>query len=227
MNKKKILIITLVALVSFAASFAVGWFTTKSAVLQQNQQIIAAEQKLTLSKENTSTANTTSGIEKNLTQKDLQNLAFKIRMKIQEYSDKLKGLKTREQRLKTAHDLLKKDIDKLNKLRTELDMAIVSLKEQQNKLNKSRVIITKTEQENLITLAATYDKMSSDSASKILSDMTKMPTNGKNSNLDEAVKILHYMQDRSRAKVLAELSNSEPKLAALFCCKLKQITKEQ
>ena len=105
-------------------------------------------------------------------------------------------------------------------------MAIVSLKEQQNKLNKSRVIIAKAEQENLVTLAATYDKMSSDSASKILINMTKMPAGRESSSLDEAVKILHYMQERSRAKVLAELSTSEPKLAALFCRKLKQIARE-
>ena len=41
---------------------------------------------------------------------------------------------------------------------------------------------------------------------------------------DDAVKILHYMTDRTKAKVLAELSTAEPKLAAYFCQKLKQIT---
>ena len=83
-----------------------------------------------------------------------------------------------------------------------------------------------TEKENLLTLAATYDKMSSDSAGKILANMSKMAAGSSSSNIDDAVKILHYMSERAKAKLLAELSVSEPKLAALFCHKLKQIVEE-
>jgi flagellar motility protein MotE (MotC chaperone) len=40
---------------------------------------------------------------------------------------------------------------------------------------------------------------------------------------DDAVKILHYMGERTKAKLLAELVNTEPKLAASLCERLKQI----
>jgi hypothetical protein len=38
------------------------------------------------------------------------------------------------------------------------------------------------------------------------------------------VKILHYMTERTKAKVLAELVTSEPQLASLLCQRLKQIS---
>jgi hypothetical protein len=37
------------------------------------------------------------------------------------------------------------------------------------------------------------------------------------------VKILHYMTERTKAKLLAEMVNSEPKLTAALCERLKQI----
>jgi flagellar motility protein MotE (MotC chaperone) len=44
--------------------------------------------------------------------------------------------------------------------------------------------------------------------------------------MDDAVKILHYMTERTKAKVLAELVTSEPKLAAVLCEKLKQVVEK-
>jgi hypothetical protein len=43
------------------------------------------------------------------------------------------------------------------------------------------------------------------------------------SSFDDAVKILHYMTERTKAKLLAELATSEPALAAAMCKRLKQI----
>jgi flagellar motility protein MotE (MotC chaperone) len=71
-------------------------------------------------------------------------------------------------------------------------------------------------------MAATYDKMNPASAGTILTNMSKAKTGSPN----DAVKILHYMGDRTKANLLAELANSEPVLAAYFCQKLKQITEE-
>jgi hypothetical protein len=69
--------------------------------------------------------------------------------------------------------------------------------------------------------------MDATSASEILSSMALGKTaNGGSSrgaNLDDAVKILHFMQDRTKAKVLSELVNTEPTLAAMLCQKLKQV----
>jgi len=43
------------------------------------------------------------------------------------------------------------------------------------------------------------------------------------SSFDDAVMILHYMTERTKAKLLAELATSEPSLAASLCNRLKQI----
>ena len=46
---------------------------------------------------------------------------------------------------------------------------------------------------------------------------------GEGTSYDDAVKILHYMTERTKAKLLAELATSEPVLAADLCQRLKQI----
>ena len=43
------------------------------------------------------------------------------------------------------------------------------------------------------------------------------------SSFDDAVKILYYMSERTKAKLLAEVATSEPALAAALCKRLKQI----
>ncbi|RKY05801.1 MAG: hypothetical protein DRP65_12605, partial [Planctomycetota bacterium] len=98
-------------------------------------------------------------------------------------------------------------------------------KEQRDKLLKLRVTIEEAEKANLISVAATYDKMDPASASKILATMSKTnrQTPGQDTGLDEAVKILYYMTERTKAKLLAELVSSEPALAATLCQRLKQV----
>jgi flagellar motility protein MotE (MotC chaperone) len=65
-------------------------------------------------------------------------------------------------------------------------------------------------------------------ASEILSNMaatqSKSGAANRSTNIDDAVKILFFMQDRTKAKVLAELASTEPALAALLSQKLKQVT---
>ena len=220
-------------LISFAGSFGLGLFTKKTPPVQYDEVDAAMpgeQDDFDVDQPRATTGTTKSSFDKNpkksLTEKQLEELVFKVRVKIQEYTNKIQNLSAREERLKIAHDLLKKDIEKLNNLRTELDLTIISLKEQQDKLEKSRIAVAQTEKENLLTLATTYDKMSSDSAAKILTNMSKIATGSSSSNIDEAVKILHYMSERPKGKLLAELSVIEPKLAALFCQKLKQIVEE-
>ncbi len=40
---------------------------------------------------------------------------------------------------------------------------------------------------------------------------------------DDAAKILHYMTERTKAKLLAELATAQPALAAGLCQRLKQM----
>ena len=80
-----------------------------------------------------------------------------------------------------------------------------------------------------MSIAATYDKMDPTSASKILTNMcaSRAQDDGfGGSSFDDTVKILHYMTERTKAKLLAELVTSEPKLAAVLCQRLKQIVEK-
>ena len=110
-------------------------------------------------------------------------------------------------------------------MRIELTSIVASLKNEQEKLIRSRVNIAQAERNNLASIAATYDKMDSASAGKILTNLTRMRTEGGRS-LDDAVKIWYYMSDRKKAKLLASLVTSEPKLTAVLCQRLKTVVEQ-
>ena len=227
MNKKLIIIISAAGLVSFAVMFAFAWFTKPSTQATDGegaQPIVAAESPMVKVPEPQASSGSTDGtidskVKKAMTEKQLKSLVYEVRGKIQEYDNKLEGLKIREQRLRVASDALKKDIEQLDNLRIELASTVASLKTEQDKLLKSRVEIANIEKNNLISIAATYDKMDSAQAGKILTNMSQAQNNGS----DDAVKILHYMSDRTKAKVLASIAETEPATSAYFCKRLKQI----
>ena len=234
MSKKLIIMIAAAGLISFAGAFAFAWFTKSAPVSQSdelNKATVAASDSIDkpwLPQPEAGTMSPTdSTMRKALTEKRLKNLVFEVRQKIQEYNNKLQALELQGQRLQITRDTLKEDIENLNNLQIELASTVAGLKEQRNKLLKTRVDITKEEKANLVSIAATYDKMDATSASKILSNMcTKQSADvGEvDSGLNDAIKILHYMTERTKAKVLAELVTSEPQLASLLCQKLKRVS---
>ena len=233
MSKKLIIMIAAVGLVSFAGTFIFAWLTKAAPQEQITEDEQAAlsirevELKLPPPLESPQTEMvTTSSVgtvdskaKKTMTEKQLKTLVYDVREKIQEYNAKLQELGAREQRLQVVQDTLKKDIEELNNLRIELASIVASLKSERDKLLKSRIEIAEAEKSNLIAIAAAYDKMDSVGAGKILVSMSQ----AQDDSADDAVKILHYMTERTKAKLLAELANSEPKLAAAFCQRLKQI----
>ncbi len=230
MNKKLIIMIAAAGLVSFAGAFAFAWLTKPAPAggREISQEPTVADQgaELTLGQPGAFAGTIGGKMKRVMTEKQLKSLVYDIRAKMQEYGDKLKSLRVREQRLQMAHNLIKNDIEELNNLRIELASAVAKLRSERDKLLKSRVEIAQAEKANLMLIAATYDKMKAEGASEILTNLSKMQT-GKGDNLDDAVKILHYMTERTRAKLLAELTTSEPQLAALLCQRLKQIIVEE
>ena len=244
MSKKLIIITVAAGLVSFSGAFVYAWLTkppSAGPLEEPNQPILAGgETELELPRPKASPIRTVGAgageMKRAMTEEQLKNLVYEVREKIQEYNNKLQALEVREQRLQGAQDVLKKDIEDLNNLRIELASIIANLKSERDKLLKSRVEIAQTEKANLVSIAATYDKMDASSASVILTDMCAgFPQSGvpsqmqsgkvdsRSSSFDDAVKILHYMAERTKAKLLAELATSEPRLAAVLCQRLKQI----
>jgi flagellar motility protein MotE (MotC chaperone) len=235
-SKKLIIITALAGLVSFTGAFVLGWLT-KLAPSEYHDGTVQPEVKSleTIHEiphpvvDMSGTIGTVSGGERtNMTEKQLKNLVFEVREKVKEYNNKLQDLALREERLQKTQDTLKQDIQKLKDLRVELATIIADIKSERDKLLKSRLEIDQNERDNLVLIAASYDKMDSASASKILVTMCSPQTqpgeiDNHSSGFDEAVKILYYMTDRTKAKLLAELTTTEPKLAAFLTQKLKHI----
>ena len=236
MSKKLIIMTAAAGLVSFAGAFVFAWLTKPSPAIrtdESKQTAVAGEEaelgppKLKASEMGV-VGEVSEKMGKAMTEKQLKNLVHDVREKIREYDNKLLALKVREQRLQIAQDELKKDIEKLGNLQIELATIIASLKNERDKLLKSRLEVTQTEKVNLLSIAATYDKMDVSGASKILTnmcaglDISQMQDDERDS-FDDAVKILYYMTERTKAKLLAELATAEPTLAAALCQRLKQI----
>ena len=233
---KKIIMIAAVGLISFAGAFAFAWFTKPAPISESDaskQPGVAASDFIIepmLPQPDGGTAGSVDSTAKTaMMETRLKSLAIEIRDKIEEYNNKIQALEQQAQRLKITRDAIKKDIENLNNLQIELASTVVGLKEQRAKLVKTRVDIDKAEKANFISIAATYDKMDSKKASQILTNIckSKVPTANpeeQESGFNDALKILHYMTERTKAKLLAELVTTEPQLASLLCQRLKQIS---
>jgi hypothetical protein len=230
MSKKFIIITAVAGLVSFTGAFVFAWLNGPSQVNvpeQSGKEIIAgdeSEQELEQTRTNTlvTVAAASGPITKAMTEQQLKNLVLDVRQKMQEYNDRLQALGVRERRLQLTQDTLKKDIESLNSLRIEIASTIANLKTEREKLLKSKIEINQIEKTNFVSIAATYDKMDVTGASKIITTMCAEAGNTI-SSFDDAVKILYYMSERTKAKLLAELADSQPDLAAALCKRLKQI----
>ena len=241
MSKKVIIMTAVAGLVSFGGAFVLAWFSYQSGASGpqgpggQPAPVVDGSAP-GVSQRQTDAARAASvasgSVKRALTEQQLKNLVQDVREKIQEYNDRLQAIAMRERRLQVAHNVLKEDIENLDNLRVEVASGITNLKSERDKLLKSRLEIDRKEKNNLISIAATYDKMDVTGASKILTSMCKPQESEqrkgsgvgrKSSSYDDAVKILHYMGERTKAKLLAELATSEPILAAGLCQRLKQI----
>ena len=233
---KKIILPIAVGLVSFGGFFAFGWLSVpetspvpnnQSNVSTQVQQDESVPKPPWLGLENSESIDQVAESEKiAMTRSQLKSLIHDIREKTNEYDTKIQALELRKQRLELVQNELQADIEKLDKLREELSSLTAGLRAEHDKLLKTRVEINNNEKTNLVAIAATYDKMDSSSAGKILSSICTSGSSQdhKSKNMDDAVKILYYMTERTKAKLLAEMVTSEPKLAAVLCQRLKRIT---
>ena len=236
MSKKLIIITAAAGLVSFAGAFVFGWLTKPSPASRPDElsqpTVVSEEAEPGLPQPEADTMDTvvaaSETAKETMAEKQLKSLVYEVREKKREYDNKLQSLEGREQRLQVVQDVLKKDSEDLNNLRIELASIIAALKEERDNLLKGRIEIADAEKANLVTIAAAYDKMEVTSAGKILNSMCadqmqdgQIDSGG--GSFDEAVKILHYMTERTKAKLLAELATSEPKLAAALSQRLKQI----
>jgi flagellar motility protein MotE (MotC chaperone) len=243
-NKKVIIIAAVVGLASFAGAFATGWFTRPTAAsgASDPNQTGSAEAAAAGAKGSSpqvpppNLSPTLAGpadqaAARSMTEEQLKELILEVREKIQDYNLKLAELQKEKERLQIAQQTLKKDIETLNNLRVDLAASVADVKNERDLLLKTRVEVAAAEKTNLMAIAAAYDKMDPVGASQILTNMaTGLSKNGaraSTASIDDAVKILFFMQERTKAKVLAEMAAQEPALAALLSQKLKQVREEK
>jgi flagellar motility protein MotE (MotC chaperone) len=151
-------------------------------------------------------------------QRQMEDLIRELQLRIAEYKQKEQSLVERESRLTLAQDLLRKQSKELETQLVRLLAQQTNLGKEQEKLDKSRVRIVQEEKANLKKTAAIYEKMDSASGGKILVGLVD------NQQTEDAVAILHYMSERSAAKVLAEITDKA--LAARLTEMLKRVREE-
>jgi len=229
--KKQLILIVASGSIAFGGAFAAGWLTKPAAAVADGAAGPGSPAPANLSPLQALAATTSASDEdaaaRAMTEQQLKDLIYQIREKMKEYDEKVKSLDKERERLNIAGQTLKKDIETLNALRVDLAAAVASAKNERDVLLKTRVQVDQVEKANLLAIAAAYDKMDAASAGDILVNMatgqSRTGATARSANLDDAVKILHFMQERTKAKVLAEIVAKEPALAAVLCQKLKQV----
>ena len=152
---------------------------------------------------------------------ELQELIKELQLTIENYRKKNIELTKKEKRIQIASGTLEKQAQEMEALRTELispQGPLARIREEKAELDKTRILIATTEQDNIKKLAKQYDKMDSASGSQMLAEMC-------NKREDDAVKILYYMSPRKSAQMLSEMSNQT--LSAKLCGRLIKIQEQK
>jgi len=229
MGKTQIIIIGVAGLISFGTAFGITSFIKKSrpvvetGTVEDNQTESSPVPHLPADNviAEASFGGGGSGLPKSMLEKQLRGLIFDIREKMKDHKSRERELAETEQRIATARKTLLEDIDRLSKLRDQVNTRIADLKTRQESLKKSLIEIDSVEKANLVQIAATYDRMDVTQAAKIIITMAS------NRQLNDAVKIIHLMSERTAAKLLGEIAQTQPELSCLLSTELKKVRESE
>jgi len=213
-GKRKIVVIVGAGAASFAGAMALAIFTAKPAPpvakgdanAHQGEAVAAGE---------TPQAEEGRPVPQ---QRQMEDLIRELQVRIAEYKQKEQSLAEREGRMAMTQDLLRKQSKDLENQLVRLLAQQASLSKEQEKLDKGRLLIVQEEKANLKKTAAIYEKMDASNGGRILSGLVD------NLQMDDAVRILHYMNERAAAKILAEITDKT--LAARLTEMLKKVREE-
>jgi len=233
-SKKQLILIVMAGLISFGGSFVFGWMTTEpeAATAQDYPDFQDVPESLDRDAhmEPEQFGEPVVGqVEGRMSERQVEDLIYDLRRKIEEYEQKMERLDTEKRRFDVTKESMREDIEYLDDLRVELASSVADLRRQRDELEKSRIRVSEKERENLRAIAQSYDRMDAQSAASIFINMAQMretsPQIGQES-FEDVLKILHYMTDRTKAQVLAQIVDKEPQLAAVLSSKLKRIEEE-
>ena len=214
LSKKRLIILVVLAVVSFGVSFAVSSLLGGSSQPAESQ----AETPLAPGEAPTMADNlAASGLGSlKAREQELTALVKEVRHRIDVYRQKEAALQEEKRRVQIARELLNKQAKELNELRTQIVAPLNSLRQAQADLKQSRIEVRREELANLQMIADSYEKMDATVGAEILTEMYA------NNQGDDAVKILYLMSERGRGKVIVEITDR--KLAAKLFEQMKLIT---
>jgi len=213
-SKFAILILMGLAAATFGASYGVSlWLGTGtgSATAEVAEQVAAEGEPLDTADDVPIPEAATA----HLGEKHLMALVQQVRAKLDDCRQREKDLAAHQRRLQVARDDLRKEAQHLETLRARLASAASRLKETRASLEETRLAVRADEQKNLKQTAEIYDVMEAEAAAQIVENMCK------NQQDDDAAKILHFMKERSVAKLLAAIT--DPTLVSDLCQRMKRI----
>ena len=216
MSTKQIVVIGMVCVLGFAGGFGVMIMTRGPVAAKAAEPNKLDDPNAEIAKKVTGAEELTL-TQRGISEKQLKLLVQSLRTKIAECDKREQDLNTREQRVQTAREQLAKDVNELTSMQVQLANTTAQIKQEKAVLEQYQLKIGEDESANLKKMATVYDKMDSAGAAKILVNMCM------NRQIEDAVKILNFMSERTAAKSLAEIAQTDPKIAGDICMGLKRL----
>jgi len=212
-GKKLVIVAAVLGVVSFAVSFVLTQMFGPDPVLESTAVQTTAEQAKTMA---------LSGLESmqlTVRESKLENLINELNRQKKELSRRSRALDDRERQINVAAGQLAEAARELESMRLQLAAPLVRLKSLKKSLDETRLIITREERVNLQGIAKTYEAMNTESSGKVIEAMCK------GNQIRDAAKILQFMTDRGRAKLLSSLTDQA--LTAQLFDMMKKIRQEE
>ncbi len=194
-GKKRIIILAVLGIGSFAASFGLSVTLHKSEAPAGAVQASQPGETSVLPPE--LIAGTVGELGPRAQQ--TESLVQELRFKIDEYNRRDRQLLERERRLEMTQEILEQQIREIERLQIQLAAAIGPLKDAKAALESTRINITRQEEEKFREMAAKYDVMDATEASLTITAMCETE------QIFDAAKLLLYMSERQSAKLMAAM----------------------
>ena len=227
MKKIHIIILAAAGILSFAGAFGVTSFVKKNQSDVLGDMVDSQQDDTDMSDDPQATqtmsfpAGSQTPLKKRMQEDELRNLIVNVRETMEEHKYREKDIASQEERIQLARQALLDDIDRLSKLNDQFKMTIADLKNREESLKSTLNEISTVEKNNMIRIAATYDKMDVENSSTIIINMASTQ------QLDDAVKIIYLMSERMSAKLMGEISTTKPELACILTTELKKVKESE
>ncbi len=206
MNKKKIIIMAGLAVVSFALAMGSAFLWPGGGASESSKLRTGADG---------ADPNQAAPVKLSLQERDLDELVGSLQRRIADCRAQTQQLNEREKQIRIVQDQLASQAQELEDLRVKAAAALATLRQEKEAMQSERVKIAVEDRMNLKKTAAIYEKMDAVSGGKIMTDMCL------ENNEESVVRILYYMSERGAAKIIEALEDK--KLAARLCDKIKLV----